>query len=314
MASKSLSSSGEKKFFIGSQRKFSSIPGLKFRSFFQPRHIHNAHQPQEMKSNRKNQSIFRYLLYAIPATAFVLGTWQVYRRDWKLDLIERYKEKVSQPGVEWSIFKETLNQNTQSKSDESSLEFTKVKLKGCYLGDSNVKIQSRTKEGQLGVFVITPFLLEDGSVVLINRGWAPMSWESNSKQQESKKIELNGLLRKSEEWSKFTPKNNPTQNDWFWIDIPSIISHVKSKLSSKSQQQVEYLPVLFDLVNEGGIDDASQVEPSTEKKYPQPKDVIIPFRNNHLEYAITWYSLSAATTLMLLFSRRSSRRTLRTLR
>ncbi|HEU0195725.1 MAG TPA: SURF1 family protein [Nevskiaceae bacterium] len=48
-----------------------------------------------------------------------------------------------------------------------------VQARGHYLGAQQLLMDGQSHGDQLGYDVLTPFLLRDGSVVLVNRGWVP---------------------------------------------------------------------------------------------------------------------------------------------
>ena len=79
--------------------------------------------------------------------------------------------------------------------------------------------------------------------------------------------------------SSFTPDNEPVKNQWFWFDIP-----LMARLTGSS-------PVLIDaLFNE-----------QKPNQLPIGGQTTVNLRNTHLNYAITWFCLSAATTAMIFF-------------
>lgn len=55
--------------------------------------------------------------------------------------------------------------------DTGELEFRKVIAEGRFLGDKTVLIENRKHLGKRGFHVLTPLLMEDGQIVLVNRGW-----------------------------------------------------------------------------------------------------------------------------------------------
>ena len=93
-----------------------------------------------------------------------LGTWQVERRVWKLDLIARVEQRVHAPPTaapgpaEWP--------NVTAAADE----YRHVATSGTFLDDSQTLVQAVTDLGA-GYWVLTPLRSADGSVVLVNRGF-----------------------------------------------------------------------------------------------------------------------------------------------
>lgn len=62
--------------------------------------------------------------------------------------------------------------------------------------------------------------------VLVNRGWVPATWRSDTKLRQqwesSSNATLEAVTRVSEDPSSFVPHNNPKTGEWFWIDVPAM--------------------------------------------------------------------------------------------
>ncbi|MGO2634592.1 MAG: SURF1 family cytochrome oxidase biogenesis protein [Galactobacter sp.] len=52
-------------------------------------------------------------------------------------------------------------------------EYTPVEMTGRYLSDATLLVRQRTVSSSLGMEVLVPFEVEDGTVVLVDRGWLP---------------------------------------------------------------------------------------------------------------------------------------------
>ena len=93
-----------------------------------------------------------------------LGTWQVQRRAWKLDLIARVEQRVHAPAVpapgpaQWP--------EVTAAADE----YRHVTATGTFLDTSQTLVQAVTDLGA-GYWVLTPLQAADGSIVLVNRGF-----------------------------------------------------------------------------------------------------------------------------------------------
>ncbi|XP_042508509.1 surfeit locus protein 1 [Macadamia integrifolia] len=266
----------------------------------------------------------RWLLFLPGAITFGLGTWQIFRRKNKIETLEYRKKRLELEPVLW-------NSISSSDGDMNSLEFRKVicegvfdESKSIYLGPRSRSISGVTENGY---YVITPLLpLADSSesvqsAVLVNRGWVPRNWKDNSSEVSqdgeqpqnlpspnttknegnsqwrfwSKKpttnqacgitpVKIIGVVRGSEKPSIFVPENNPSSGQWFYVDAPAI---ARACGLPESTVYIEYIN-----------DDVNPCKP-----YPIPKDVNALIRSSvmpqdHLNYTLTWYSLSAAVTFM----------------
>src|ERR1700761_402299 len=95
-----------------------------------------------------------------------LGTWQVQRRTWKLDLIARVQERVHAPAVPAPGVREW------ARVDAANSEYRHVRVAGTLLNDSETLVQALTELGA-GFWVVTPLRQADGTIVLVNRGFVP---------------------------------------------------------------------------------------------------------------------------------------------
>lgn len=106
-------------------------------------------------------------LVAMPITSFALGTWQVYRLQWKKDLIEKYTKNLRQPAI---ILPKDVGDHTVEELDHRT-----VLVKGKFRHDQEMLVGPRTRDGILGYHVITPMERENGysfssrSMVMVGR-------------------------------------------------------------------------------------------------------------------------------------------------
>lgn len=116
------------------------------------------------------------------------------------------------------------------------------------------------------------------------RFWSKKPQTTEEPTQSVTPVEVVGVIRRSEKPSIFVPGNDPASGQWFFVDIPAI-AH-----ASGLPQNTVYI----EDINEN-------VSPSNP--YPVPKDASSLIRSSvmpqdHLNYTLTWYSLSAAVTYM----------------
>jgi surfeit locus 1 family protein len=204
---------------------------------------------------RRRSPLFMAAAGTIAVLFFVLfmalGTWQVQRRAWKLDLIARVEQRVHAPATpppgpaQWP--------NVTAASDE----YRHVTATGTFLDASQTLVQAVTDLGA-GYWVLTPLRVADGSVVLINRGFVPADdrnrvqpgspasgpERSASDPERSASASegsasaaataggdstppahtstVTGLLRITEPRGGFLRHNNPGANLWYSRDVQAI--------------------------------------------------------------------------------------------
>ncbi len=210
-----------------------------------------------------------------------LGTWQVQRLFWKLDLIARVDARVQAGPVpspaqgEWG--------GISAEKDE----YRHVTATGTFEHGKSVLVQAVTERGA-GYWLMTPLLLSDSSLVLVNRGFLPAA-ERNSAARTASEIvagpvTVTGLLRISEPGGAFLRSNDPANDRWYSRDVDAI---------ARSKDLMPAAPYFIDAdatPNPGGL--------------PIGGLTVVQFRNSHLVYAATWYALAIMTAAALIILRR----------
>ncbi|XP_015189098.1 PREDICTED: surfeit locus protein 1 [Polistes dominula] len=236
----------------------------------------------EVRQNtKKPKSPYRNLLLIVPISTFLLGTWQLQRRQWKLKLIEDLERQITADPIDLI---ENVNQL-------DTLEYRTVKVKGQYLYEKEFLIGPRaaiyhnnnTDVGNLfgtrntnGWNVITPFKVENQDLtILINRGWIPEKSKRLPRSQIEGIVEINGVVRKQENRPPFNTSNIPEKGLWYYRDIKTM-----AKVAGTS-------PIFLDLW--------SKVDPPDG---PISCQTTVSIRNEHFSYMITWYTLSLCTLAM----------------
>ncbi len=98
------------------------------------------------------------------ALFLALGHWQLQRADEKRAILAQ-----AAVGAE-----EVLRAPPAPDQPESAWRYRTVVLQGQYEAARQVLLDNMTQDGQVGYQVLTPLRLEDGGLVLVNRGWLPM--------------------------------------------------------------------------------------------------------------------------------------------
>jgi len=194
-----------------------------------------------------------------------LGFWQLDRLSSKENLISQMKEGMNKTAVEFS----------HSNSDN----FTRVKLSGEFIHKHVILVGPRYINKKQGYYIITPVKTDD-SVILVNRGWAPEGYKSNLQEG---KVHIEGVIRNNyKKASWFMPQNDTKNNKWFWIDLPEILLYLKNSA------KLEVLPMLVQ-------------EISSRQQPPIAIEAKTNLPNDHLQYAVTWFSMAFVISIMSIF-------------
>ncbi|EJL67430.1 hypothetical protein PMI12_05677 [Variovorax sp. CF313] len=239
---------------------------------------------------RQRSDTSRVALAVCAALAFAgfisLGTWQVERRAWKLDLIARVDQRVHAPAAtapgrtEWP----TVN--------AANDEYRHVRLAGIFLHDKETLVQASTKLGP-GFWVLTPLRTTEGTVVLVNRGFVPpeaRERQARTAPEPQGETNVAGLLRLTEPKGGFLRKNDPAGERWFSRDVQAIAA-------ARGLNNVA--PYFVDA--EAAPAQAANGTPA----WPAAGLTVIAFPNSHLVYALTWYGLALMVLIAAWFVRRS---------
>jgi len=203
------------------------------------------------------------------ATLFgALGVWQVKRLSWKLDLIERVDRRIGAEPVAAPAH------DAWGSLTAASSEYQPVRISGRFLHDRETLVQAVGDLGR-GYWVLTPLKSTQGFTVLVNRGFvAPDRRDPATRAQGALggDVTVTGLLRLPEPGGAFLRKNDPAANRWYSRDVAAIAS---------ARGLGETAPYFIDAdasPNPGG--------------WPVGGLTRVTFTNNHLVYAVTWFTLS----------------------
>jgi cytochrome oxidase assembly protein ShyY1 len=204
-----------------------------------------------------------------------LGFWQLDRKAERLEENAVLTRRLSEDPLP------VTSAVAAAGPDLESLDNRPGSAVGSFRPDLEILVRNRTNTlGTAGFHLLTPLELEDGTLVVVNRGWIPLDLDRVPVQElppPSGKVEVNGLIRMSE--------SRPPVGS---IDPPGSLTVVNridlERIGMLFQAPVE--KVWLQLLDSGpsGLPDAL-APPDTVGEGP------------HLSYAIQWFSF-AATALI----------------
>ena len=196
-----------------------------------------------------------------------LGSWQLYRLNWKLDLISEIENSLK------------INPVKLSKSNNKN--YLRIKTSGTIDFDKQIYLYNLNNGGKPGFEVINPILIGNENY-LINRGWIPFDKKDKAEINLINSNHIIGTLKKQSKANSFKPENDIEKNYWFTLDRDDIFSYTGKKFS----KYIIYL--------------------NGDYKTPEPKVITADISNNHKKYAITWFSLAISILILYLYFRKKN--------
>jgi len=215
----------------------------------------------------KNKFLFSVFVYFIILVLLSLGFWQIYRLNWKLDLINQIENSLKNDPVELT--------SSEKKN------YLRIKTSGEIDFDKQIYLYNLNDNGKPGFEVINSIKINNENY-LINRGWIPFEKKDLPEINLIDQNEVIGTILLQPKYSSFKPKNDLEKNYWFTLNREDIFKFTGKKFS----KYIIYL---------GG-----------DYNVPKPKVITAKISNNHKKYALTWFSMAISILLIYLYFRKKN--------
>jgi len=215
-----------------------------------------------------------------------LGFWQLQRRIEKHALIAALTERLAaSPGALPSI----TQWRALTPADD---EFRRVRFSATLGPGPDAMVYSsgsavRSDISGPGTWAFLPARLANGGIVIINAGFVQNTMQDRAQQdravarlQTGTPVTLTGYLRFPEAAGPLTPQENPDKRLWFTRDTTAMTQ----KLGWDKAGEVA--PFYVDLES-----------PVPESGIPKPGPLDVHLKDDHLQYAITWFGLAGAVVI-----------------
>ena len=199
-----------------------------------------------------------------------LGVWQMQRMTWKEGLLETIEARIAADPVPVPI--------APSKEQD---RYRAVTVSG-EIEDQELHVFWVTKEAATGYRIISPLVTPEGRRVLLDRGFVPAAAKDAARTFGASAITGNLLWPDEGDWA--TPAPEVDTNILYARDVEYMVERLDTE------------PVLI-VVRTASSDAAVIPQPVTSAGIP----------NNHLQYAITWFSLALIWAAMTAYFLRRSR-------
>lgn len=196
-----------------------------------------------------------------------LGLWQLRRLDERQATNAAIVASAEQEPIDLEIF---LAQG----GDPAELVWRRVTVAGEYASELEVVLSSRSHKAQPGHNLLTPLVLNNGAVLIVNRGWIPFEFEEPAAADTappSGRVRLVGTLRADEGAGLLsgTTSGEPVRR----------IASIDLTRLGADQEIGTTFPVYLQIADQDPAQDA----------LPEPVPLPEPAEGAHLSYAVQWF-------------------------
>ena len=213
----------------------------------------------------RHKLLFSIFVFFFISIFIALGTWQIIRLNWKLELINQIKN--------------TLKDEPVNLSNHSLKNYLRIKTSGNINFNKQIYLYNLNESGDPGFDIVTPIII-DKKNYLLNRGWIPFNKKNTQEINMLDPNNIIGVLKKQLKESRFKPENNIYENYWFTLNRKDIFQYTGKNFS----------PFIIYLNNNLDI--------------PKTRTITANISNNHKKYAITWFSLAISILVFYLYFRK----------
>ena len=216
--------------------------------------------------------MFSHVFAATVVVSFVLlGLWQWSRHNWRADLNAEIEARSTAPALEVS---DALDRPVEE------LDYRAATGPGSYVDGDLVRVANRSQGGVAGEHMVALFRLDDGQLILVNRGFVPVNTDVELVGAPTGPVTVTGWLRASAEPGWFGPADSGEGDVVPRLDVDAIESRVGEPLA----------PVWLQLAGSG---DAA----ATSREFPDPVPLPELDGGPHLSYMGQWFIFAVLGTL-----------------
>jgi surfeit locus 1 family protein len=230
---------------------------------------------------RPSAVLSHVLVLAVVAGLVSLGLWQFQRLDERREQNARLEERLAAQPVD------VAELAAGGQVDDAALEYRRVEVRGTYLADEELLLEGRELRGQSGRDSFVPLELDDGTLVLVRRGWVPRDLGPPPLAEAAPpegEVTVTGYLERSVPQPGFGPRN-PEEGELEILQIPDV-ERVARQLPGPTFPMIVRLtaqdpPPSDAAATTRGLDTLPAIHPE------QPFE-----EGSHLSYGIQWFSFA----------------------
>ena len=226
--------------------------------------------PDYTKMSFKPSIKLTLMMFALAFVFIRLGLWQTDRREEKILLFERFDNAPVM----------TLENALRDQE-----QFARVTASGRYDPERHILLDNRIYNGRAGVHVLTPFRLESGKHILVNRGWLPLAPDRRSQHAvttaDGQRM-ISGVLNRPSEGGQRLGNPDIVKTDQW----PQLVTYLElATVGEALGVSLEPWLLQLDAADDSGFEDRQWQAAVMEPKV-------------HGAYALQWFSLAAAALVI----------------
>ena len=216
-----------------------------------------------------------------------LGIWQLQRRAEKHALIAMLNERLAAapaplpPRSQWNAL-------TPGRD-----EFRRIAFSATYAPLPDAMVYSagsavRNDVSGPGTWAFLPAQLADGNTIVVNTGFVQNTMQDRAQQDRAVRrlitgdpVQLTGYIRFPESAGALTPSESVAKRLWFTRDHLAM-----SRVLGWVEGGKAVAPFYVDLET-----------PAPESGIPKPGPLSVHLKDDHLQYAVTWFTLAIAVVI-----------------
>ncbi len=209
--------------------------------------------------------VFTAVCMLMFAALISLGVWQLHRLHWKLGLIAEVHDRMTLPPISLD----------KALSLGDAAQYHRVALGGHFENAREVYVYTTGPHGGPAYHVLTPFVTDGGRMLLVDRGLVPvnrMNPAARARGQLEGERRIVGVWHSLDARGIFTPQPDLAHRVWYSPDVKSIAAAEHLKLATDVLVEADATP------NPGG--------------WPKGGQTVVTFRNEHMQYALTWFGMA----------------------
>lgn len=211
---------------------------------------------------------FHLLVVAGVVSMISLGFWQLRRLDQRQEFNAQVTSRIDLPAV-------ALDELVTPGGDPDAVEWRSVEVRGRYLPEEELVVVNRSQAGRAGDMTVTPMQLDDGQILLVERGFVPLGAVGGPPPDGD--VAVLGRLRASQERRRggLTDPATGDLTEAQRLDIERLAPQLPGPV----------VPMYVELVDS---------IPAPAGDGPEPTIVPELDEGPHLSYAVQWFIFSVA--------------------